>query len=293
MVNAGIAYNKTRIAPTPSGFLHTGNILSFAITAALARQSGAKILLRIDDIDQSRANPQFVQDVFDTLNFLQLPWDEGPRNVKDFEDNYSQMYRLDQYNSALDQLRTNNLVYACDCSRRQLNERECSCIEKQLYLDAENVSWRMITGINKDVTVKDYKGKLITAILPGEMWDFIVRKKDGFPAYQLTSVVDDLFYGVDLVIRGEDLWASTLAQHQLASALGKSKFGKITFYHHSLITDSSGNKLSKSAGATSIKYLRENGKSAEDVYQLIAALLDIKEPIMNWEQLANSFINKH
>ncbi|MEO6981295.1 MAG: glutamate--tRNA ligase family protein, partial [Mucilaginibacter sp.] len=103
--------NKTRIAPTPSGFLHVGNVLSFSITAALARKTGAKILLRIDDIDQARANTEYVQDIFDTLNFLEIPWDEGPRSVKEFEESYSQVHRLNLYNEAFETLRNSGAVY--------------------------------------------------------------------------------------------------------------------------------------------------------------------------------------
>ena len=291
MNNTIIPYHKTRIAPTPSGFLHVGNVLSFAITAALARQRGAKILLRIDDIDQTRANPQYIQDVFDTLNFLEIPWDEGPRDLKEFEDTYSQMHRMVLYNEALTCLQDNSLVYACDCSRKQLIENECRCLEKHISLHAENVSWRLITGNDDDIVVKDYQGEIIKPTLPAEMHDFIVRKKDGFPAYQLTSVVDDLFYGVDLVVRGEDLWASTLAQHHLASLLKRDDFARIAFYHHALITDASGNKLSKSAGATSVKYWRDNGKTAEDVYGLIGEMLGIEDAIKDWEQLSAAIIN--
>jgi glutamyl/glutaminyl-tRNA synthetase len=283
MLRADITYNKTRIAPTPSGFLHVGNVLSFAITAALAKESGAKILLRIDDIDQARANSQYVQDIFDTLNFLAIPWHEGPRDL--------QTHRLGLYNTALAQLRNNGLVYACNCSRKQFNESECACFEKKIPLDADNVSWRLITGKNTEINIKNYNGSIINTVLPADMHDFIVRKKDGFPAYQLTSVVDDLFYGVNLVVRGEDLWSSTLAQHALTSALGRDEFGQIAFYHHALIIDPSGNKFSKSAGATSIKYLRESAKSARDVYGLIGDLLGIKERVTEWEQLAAGIIN--
>jgi len=293
MPDPKVKCNRTRIAPTPSGFLHIGNVLSFAITAALAKSTGAKILLRIDDIDQARADKQYVLDIFDTMNFLEIPWNEGPRNAKEFEDQYSQLHRMDLYNEGLKQLQDNELVYACNCSRKQLSENACDCYEKQLSLTADNVSWRLITTPTNELIIKDYNGELIEAALPAEMDNFVVRKKDGFPAYQLTSVIDDLYYGVDLVIRGEDLWPSTLAQHQLAIVLGKDDFKKITFYHHPLIKDSAGNKLSKSAGATSIKYLREQGKNVSDVYQLIATIIDINEPVYNWEQLTGIMINKH
>lgn len=79
-------------------------MLSFAITAELARRSNAFILLRIDDLDRDRVNPEYLQDIFDTLNFMGFDWDEGPHNVAEFEQNYSQMKRLDLYNEFLDKL---------------------------------------------------------------------------------------------------------------------------------------------------------------------------------------------
>jgi glutamyl/glutaminyl-tRNA synthetase len=293
MPDPKVKYNRTRIAPTPSGFLHIGNVLSFAITAALARHTGAKILLRIDDIDQARANKQYVQDIFDTLNFLEIPWNEGPQDVKEFEGKYSQLHRMGLYKDGLNYLQHNKLVYACNCSRKQLSESTCNCYEKQLPLTADNVSWRLITRPDGQLIIKDYNGELIQTSLPAEMNNFVVRKKDGFPAYQLTSVIDDLYFGVDLVVRGQDLWHSTLAQHQLAIALGKHDLKDVTFYQHPLIRDSVGNKLSKSAGAMSVKYLHEQGKSASDVYQLITTITGINEPVYNWEQLAGIIINKH
>jgi glutamyl/glutaminyl-tRNA synthetase len=291
MPDLGIKYNKTRIAPTPSGFLHMGNVLSFAITVALAKKNNAKVLLRIDDIDQARADKQYIQDIFDTLNFLEIPWDEGPKDVTDFGIEFTQLHKLPLYNKALKQLQDNDKVYACNCSRKQIGENICHCKEKQLPLDTDNVSWRLITSPGKKFVVKAYSGDLREAELPVAMNNFVVRKKDGFPAYQLTSVVDDLYYGVDLVVRGEDLWHSTLAQHQLAIALGQDDFNKITFYHHPLLKDSSGNKLSKSAGAASIKYLREQGKSAGEVYHLIGEVTGTDSPVTNWMDLAAMVLN--
>ena len=192
------------------------------------------------------------------------------------------LHRMSLYNEALKHLQDNELVYACNCSRKQLSENTCNCYEKQLPLTADNVSWRLITTPSNRLIIKNYNGELMPAVLPTEMENFVVRKKDGFPAYQLTSVIDDLYYGVDLIVRGQDLWHSTLAQHQLATALGKDDFKNITFYHHPLIKDSAGNKLSKSAGATSIKYLREQGKSTGDVYQLIAMIISVNDPVHNW-----------
>ncbi len=284
-------YTKTRLAPTPSGFLHLGNVLSFSITAALARKTDAKILLRIDDLDQLRVNEQYLQDIFDTMNFLEIPWDEGPRDMKEFKDHYSQLHRMVHYEKALNKLVQNRCVFACTCSRSQLQNNNCVCYQKEIPLDTDNASWRLITNNTKELKIKNEKDEYISADLPKEMNNFVVRKKDGMPAYQLTSVVDDLLYGVDLVVRGEDLWPSTVAQHMLATMLEEDKFDETAFYHHPLLMEASGKKFSKSAGATSVHYLRENGKSAGDIYQLIANMLDIKEPVTNWQQLGELIIS--
>jgi glutamyl/glutaminyl-tRNA synthetase len=278
-------FNKTRFAPTPSGFLHMGNVLSFITTATLARKTGAKILLRIDDLDQLRVNQSYIRDIFDTLNFLEIPWDEGPMDNVGFESGYSQIHRMGLYEDALRQLADDGKIFACTCSRKQLvTTGTCNCINLQIPLDFENAAWRLITD-NKQLAIKSITGEGIPTELPVEMQNFIVRKKDGFPAYQLTSVIDDLYYGIDLVVRGEDLWASTIAQHQLAIALGKNQFNQIAFCHHPLLKAPDGVKLSKSAGATSIKYLRENSKTPADICMLIATNLNLKETVNRWRQL--------
>jgi len=282
-------YNRTRIAPTPSGFLHLGNVLSFAITAELARRSNARILLRIDDLDRDRVNREYLQDIFDTLGFLGFEWDAGPRDVDDFEQNYSQLRRLDMYNAFLDKLSRNKLVYACTCSRKQLNAGiACNCFNKNWQLSAPNAAWRLIT-LNDHVAIRNYNGEVIETHLPDDMQNFIVRKKDGFPAYQLTSVIDDLFYGVDLIVRGNDLWPSTIAQHVLAKVLGLDDFARITFCHHPLLTGEAGEKLSKSAGSTSVKYLREHGKGPADIFNLIAQTIKPGLHAENWQELAAQY----
>jgi glutamyl-tRNA synthetase len=93
-------------------------------------------------------------------------------------------------------------------------------------------------------------------------------------------------------VRGEDLWPSTLAQLVLASALQTNKFGDIAFYHHPLLKEASGKKLSKSAGSTSIHHLLETGKTPAHIYSLIAAMLGINQTIQNWQQLGDTIINE-
>lgn len=278
----------TRIAPTPSGFLHLGNVLSFALTAALAKEKQAGIVLRIDDLDRERLEAQYVQDIFDTLTFLNIPWHYGPHNYTEYETTFSQVKRLERYNAALEQLRP--YVFACNCSRAQIRllspngEYPGTCKDKHIDLDAENVSWRLKTG-DQQIIVHTTTGA-VEATLPADMQSFVIRKRNGYPAYHLSSVIDDQYFGTDLIVRGQDLWHSTLAQVYLSKLLPDNNFAESTFYHHGLLMESGDIKMSKSAGATSVQYLRKQGKSAAEIYSMI-------EPgAENWEQLAALYHKK-
>jgi glutamyl/glutaminyl-tRNA synthetase len=287
MQTTPIHFTRTRIAPTPSGYLHLGNALSFALTAALARKSGAKILLRIDDLDQQRVNLNYLQDIFDTLNFLNIPWDEGPCDINDYNSSWSQLHRLKLYKEALEQLADQREVFACQCSRAQLQDGiyPGTCRNRSIPLDTPDTAWRLYTD-EKELAINTLNKGVIKARLPDGMKDFVIKKKDGFPAYQLASIIDDIHFGVDLVVRGEDLYQSTIAQHYLAEVLGKSDFKNITFHHHPLLMETGDKKLSKSAGATSIKYLRDEGKTTEDVYGDISRMLGF-EGLQTFEHFVN------
>lgn len=284
----GKKFARTRIAPTPSGYLHLGNTLSFALTAAIARKTGAKILLRFDDLDRQRVNLDYVQDVFDTLNFLEIPWDEGPRDIMAYSHEWSQLYRLNMYNKALQQLADQGEVFACKCSRSQLpgNSYPGNCIDKSIPLDAPGAAWRLYTD-DRQISLKTLTDGVATVRLPETMKNFVVKKKDGYPAYQLASVIDDLYFGTDLIIRGEDLYPSTLGQLFLAGVLNQPAFNGITFHHHPLLMQDNDKKLSKSAGSTSIKYLREQGYTAKQVYKSISSMLNTTEPLQRFEDILN------
>lgn len=285
-------FKRTRIAPTPSGFLHVGNVLSFVLTASLASKHGAKILLRIDDLDQQRANPAYVQDIFDTLNFLEIPWHEGPRNITEYQHEWSQLHRMDNYRQALHQLQNNDSVFACTCSRSQIRNISTdesypsTCLNEHLSLKTPDASWRLKTDSETILTINNLTGNYVQTTLPASVQHFVVRKKDGFPAYQLASVIDDLLFDVDLIVRGLDLWASTLAQLYLATVMPQPGFLNTTFYHHNLVMGPSGVKLSKSAGDTSIRHLRHQGKTAAEIYTEIARLCGYMHPAFDWQELA-------
>ena len=234
-------FKKTRIAPTPSGFLHLGNALSFLITVCIARMHHAKVLLRIDDLDAARTKKAYVQDIFDTLDFLEIPFDEGPRSISDLQNEFSQHRRMDHYNEILNWLAGNKKVFACDCSRKKLMKNHLDgwynghCIDRGLSLQDPGTNWRLNTEKVHELILNNYPDRKVSEKLPPSMMHFVVRKKDQTPSYQLASLADDLYYGTDLIVRGEDLWESTLAQLQLAAILPDNPFNKTTFYHHSLI----------------------------------------------------------
>lgn len=265
--------HKTRIAPTPSGYLHLGNVRSFLLTQELAHKLGAGILLRIDDLDRDRVEDRYIKDIIDTLSMLGITYNEGPADLQEFKDIWSQVHRQTLYTATLDTLVQNGHLFACVCSRADVRATPDgvypgTCRYKNISLDTPNVSWRLHTREVLPLVVNVLGESPVSESLPAEMTDFVVRKKNGFPAYQLSSLVDDVHFGIDLVVRGADLWNSTLAQLYIARLLGYESFMSAQFLHHPLITDSDGTKLSKSAGATSIQYLRAHGATAADIRRL-------------------------
>lgn len=255
----------TRIAPTPSGFLHEGNGTSFALTQLLAnRHHGGILRLRIDDLDRGRFRPEYLADIFETLAWMGIDQFAGPQNAADFLNDHSQHHRLNRYSELLTQLVSTGRVYACDCSRRQVRERtgggllyDGFCRNRRLPLDQSNVNWRI--HVPSDTTIRNFSLAERTA-------DFVVRKRDGLPAYQIGSVADDVDFGITYVVRGADLLDSTLAQLYLAQLLQLTAFEQITFFHHPLLTDTGNEKLSKSAGATALRTWRAAGRPPTGLY---------------------------
>lgn len=272
---------KTRIAPTPSGYLHAGNVFSFLVTRALAERHGCTIMLRVDDMDAERTRNEYVADIFSLLNFLKFPLHEGPRSMHELKSSFSQQHRMPLYMQALDSLCADGMVYACECSRPRLGENRSGCysdcFNKQLELNSKDVAWRLRTRRNVTLEFNTLSGKQ-NMQLPGSMSDFVVKRKDGRPAYQLCSVVDDVYYGVDLIVRGKDLLQSTLAQLELAHALRLDAFTRVTFVHHDLLIHSGGEKLSKSAGSQATSMLTE-GFVYEGLLHSICNMLQV--PFVN------------
>jgi glutamyl-tRNA synthetase len=133
---------RLRLAPTPSGFLHAGNQLNFEWNAKFARlHPEGRLLLRIDDLDNARKRPEYVQNVFDTLQFMGIQPDEGPVDPLDFEQHWSQTLRMPLYHAALGQLREAGHLFACGLSRSELAQYSAWVIDRH-----EEVAWSVGLG---------------------------------------------------------------------------------------------------------------------------------------------------
>ena len=238
----------TRIAPTPSGYLHAGNIRNIEITVDLARREGLALALRIDDCDASRYRREYVEGIFESLRALGITWDIGPRDPEDFETRWSQRARTDYYRSQLAAASSLD-TYACTCSRSMaaaLGTGGCTggCRGKGTPLTPNASALRVHVPEGTIIDVDGVDVDLATA-----MGDFVIWRRDDLPAYQLVSVIEDRDLGTTHIVRGEDLLASSAAQILLARHLGAPNVVDATYIHHPLLVDSLGRKLSKSQTA--------------------------------------------
>lgn len=249
-----------RYAPTPSGFLHEGNLLNFMLVAGKAKEVGGKILLRIDDLDRSRFRLPYLQDIFFLLQSLELPWELGPKNEEDFQANWSQVHRMHLYNKQLEYLKESGHLFLCGCSRSVLIQfGECKCWQTSRSADCwedSSLSWRWNNA---------------NFHFP------ILRKKGGAPAYHLTSVVDDALFSVNAVLRGSDLLASTQLQYALKSILPIAQKQEITYWHHPVLLEKDqpegGRKLSKSAGNHLLNEPQQTVRNPLQIQEKMLALL--------------------
>lgn len=247
----------TRYAPTPSGYLHIGNVYSFLLTWLLARKNAGQILLRIDDLDRERVRPEYVENIFRVLEWLGMDWDLGPKSADEFQRQYSQEHRMELYRQMLEKLEAQRLVFACDCSRKKLKEIGAgsvypgTCKKRNLDLAAENVAWRLNTEDPLKLKYQEFGQDTVETTLPASQQYFVVKRRDDIPPYHLASLADDLHFGVNFIVRGHDLYDSTLDQLYLAEKVQAQAFLRSTFFHHPLILDHNV-KLSKSQKASPV-----------------------------------------
>jgi glutamyl-Q tRNA(Asp) synthetase len=272
----------TRFAPSPTGRLHLGHAFSAVLGHNRARESAGKFLLRIEDLDQGRSRPEFVEGIFEDLRWLDLDWAE-PVLV--------QSQRTQAYADALDCLREKGLVYACFCTRADIAQSltaphgdaatsypgTCRALPEDPERRAMTPHcWRLDSARALEVagmpSWTEADGTRFDAE-PSQIGDAILARKDAPAAYHLACVVDDSESGVTMVVRGADLRPSTPIQRLLQSLLG---LPEPTYLHHRLITHEDGRRLAKRDLAPTLAAMHEAGV---DRRELTADLLAGKLPL--------------
>ncbi len=242
----------TRLAPTPSGYLHSGNVYNFLLNWLWARSNNGKVLLRIDDGDAVRKRKEYVEDIFRVLDWLGLDWDIGPTGPDDFEANWSQLKRVDLYNEILDELIKKNRVFACACNRKEI----CHCADKNLSLSQTNTAWKIRVNENSSMCFLDKILGDSVVHFPS----FVIKRKDGFASYQVCSLADDRYFGITHIGRGNDLKESTAMQLYIDQFIDPPYLDQCLFWHHPLIPGKEGTKLSKSAGVAAESIIKNSSK---------------------------------
>ncbi len=234
----------TRIAPTPSGYLHLGNAVNFQLVDWLAHQYSACVLLRIDDIDAGRYRREYVDDVFEVLDWLSITPDRGPLNTQDFEANFSLGRRTSTYRDEAEHLLAAGHAYVCRCSRRQAGAgracaADCASRKYELIAHESALRLRIPPEMRHELCSKASEGT-------DAVGDPILWRRDGLPAYHLASVIEDRDQGVTHIVRGQDLIEASRLHGYLATLLDAQDLASADFIHHPLVTDDQGFKLSKS-----------------------------------------------
>ncbi len=247
---------RGRFAPSPTGVLHLGNLQTALLSWLAARQAGGAWLLRIDDLDTPRNRPGAIEAIQSDLLWLGLEWD-GPVVL--------QSERRGIYHSWLSWLRRSGKLFACRCSRRELADQPiypgfCRTAGHSWGWQQQRLpSWRL--------RVADHD--------PHGSGDVVLRRADGFIAYQLATVIDEVSFGITDVVRGADLRDALPAQRSLFAALGESP---PQFRHGPLLRDARGQKLSKREASSGLEPLRITGLDAAAVIGRLASGLQLLEP---------------
>lgn len=284
--------NKTvgRYAPSPSGRMHLGNAFTAVFAWLFARKDGGEFLLRIEDLDPDRCKAEYTKLVIDDLLWLGLDWDgEGPM----------QSTRSEAYEAVFRHFSDLGLVYPCYCSRAELHAASAPHSSDGIYIypgTCRNLSDSVRFSIlrkpsyricvpDREIIFEDFLQGQVKENLATDTGDFIIRRPDGVFAYQLAVSVDDFAMGINQVVRGKDLLASTARQIWLIELLG----GEAPQYCHvPLLCASDGHRLSKRNSDIDFSYIRAN-KSPEAVLGFLAycaGILDRPNSISPKELLA-------
>jgi glutamyl/glutaminyl-tRNA synthetase len=259
----------SRFAPAPTGLLHLGHVVNAIYVWGIARAGSGRVLLRIEDHDRQRSRPEYERAILEDLDWLGFV----PDGVMT-----RQSERTAIYETHLDRLRAAGLVYACECSRKEIAAAgepgdelryPGTCAAKGL---PEGPGLGLRVRLAPTIERFEDLAHGPQEQQPSEQCgDLLVKDRDGNWTYQFVATVDDFEQGVTLVIRGDDLLASTGRQIQLARMLGRLE--PPHFLHHPLIMKTPMQKLSKSDGDSGVRDLRARGWTAAAVLEHAAALI--------------------
>lgn len=286
-----------RFAPSPSGFMHLGNLLAMLLAWLDCRALGGEMVFRMEDLDPARSKAVYRDAMAGDLRWLGLDWDRGWPEDPD----YAQSQRTALYEEAFRSLEARDLVYPCFCRRSERlaaasaphpGEREqdggCRCArltpaERAAFRD-RRPAWKLRSP-DEILTVRDGHYGDLRQNPAREIGDFIIRRADGVYAYQLAVSVDDMRMGVTRVVRGRDLLASAPRQKWLIETLG----GAAPDYCHCPLLTGGASKLSKRLGSLSTETLRREHRGEEIVGRLahLCGLIDRDEPVAARELIAD------
>lgn len=277
-----------RYAPSPTGELHLGNLRTALVAWLQARLAGGVFVLRMEDLDRPRNEAGSAEKILHDLRRLGLDWDEGPDRGGP-SGPYSQLQRDDLYQAAFERLGSENRVFPCFCSRKDIREAAsaphgvaavypgiCRAMNPASPGMAPSPgtagpAWRFAVD-DKEVCFHDCLSGIYRQHLGREVGDFVVKRRDDLFAYQLAVVVDDALMGVTDVVRGDDLLDSTPRQIALQEALA---LPTPRYWHVPVIRDGDGRRLSKRHGARSLDEYRAAGGSPESLIGRFAADLSL------------------
>ena len=268
---------RTRFAPSPTGFIHLGNIRSALYPWAFARAKGGDFVLRIEDTDLERSTQAAVDVILESMDWLGMKPDEGP---------YYQMQRMDRYKEVLARLQAAGHVYPCYMSKQELDALRASqeaAREKPRY----DGTWRpepgktlppVPEGVQPVLRFKNPKDGVVTwddkvkgriEISNAELDDLVIARSDGTPTYNFCVVVDDMDMGITHVIRGDDHVNNTPRQINIFRALGHEP---PVYAHLPTVLNEQGEKMSKRNGAKAVTQYRDEGYLADAMINYLARL---------------------
>jgi len=296
---------RVRFAPSPTGKIHLGSARTALFNWVFARSQKGKFILRIEDSDISRSTPEFEADIYSSLRWLGLVWDEGP-DIKGEYGLYRQSEREEIYLEHAKMLMEANLAYRCFCTPQELGEMRAES-KKSGKPPRYNGKCRKMTAEEAERIIREGHSYAVRFRLPvgravfcdgikdevsidlSAYGDFIIIKSDGTPTYNFASVIDDHLMRISHIIRGEDHLSNTALQLSIYDAFG---WEYPSFYHLPMVIDEGGKKLSKRIGSFTIDELRREGYLPDAIVNYLA-LLSWSHPqgieIFSMDDMVSSF----